>query len=306
MALKAGELRYWGFWTRGKLGILSKYLDAFTTAGKNKSKEFIYLDLFAGQTENIERLSEEEFAGSTKIALEIENPPFTRLRFFEKEHFEELAESLSTYKDRNFKVVPGDCNENISEVLEGLSGCNRAPTFAFIDPNGPDCHWSTLEALARFGKPAKRYKTEFWMLFADGMFPRTLPLDGNLDRASEKRMTLMFGTEDWLPIYEARCSERIESSEAQKKYLNLMQQRLENELGYKWTHPLKIFNENKGHLYHLIFATDHPAGSKIMKSLYKKANKELPKRQQEVKALRDFLEKETSGQDALFEFDETG
>ena len=297
--MRAKQPRYWGFWTRGKLDILSRYLNAFTTAG-NKLTEFIYLDLFAGQPENIERLYGKEIPGSVQIALDVKNPPFTRLRFFEKDHFQELEESLSTYKDRNFKVVPGDCNKNISEVLESLSWYRWAPTFAFIDPNGPDCHWSTLKTLSEFRKSRKGYKTEIWLLFADGMFPRTLPLDGNLDRAAEKRITLMFGTEDWLPIYKARCNKRIESSEAQKKYLNLMQQRLENELGYKWTHPLKISNENKGHLYHLIFATDHPAGSKIMKDLYKKARKELPKRQKEVKALREILKNEEAGQNALF------
>ena len=37
--------RYWGFWTRGKLDILRRYLDAFTTASSGQG-ERIYLDLF--------------------------------------------------------------------------------------------------------------------------------------------------------------------------------------------------------------------------------------------------------------------
>ena len=44
--------RRWGFWTRGKLDILRDYLDAFTTATKNKASERLYLNLFAGDPEN--------------------------------------------------------------------------------------------------------------------------------------------------------------------------------------------------------------------------------------------------------------
>jgi hypothetical protein len=39
--------RYWGFWTRGKLELLQRYLDAFTTASKGQS-QIVYLDLFGG------------------------------------------------------------------------------------------------------------------------------------------------------------------------------------------------------------------------------------------------------------------
>ena len=39
--------RYWGFWTRGKLDLLRRYLDAFTTACKSQD-EIIYLDSSVG------------------------------------------------------------------------------------------------------------------------------------------------------------------------------------------------------------------------------------------------------------------
>src|SRR5205807_2861248 len=55
--------RYWGFWTRGKLDLLRRYLDAFTTASKNVH-ERIYLDLFGGQPANRERVTEADLDGS--------------------------------------------------------------------------------------------------------------------------------------------------------------------------------------------------------------------------------------------------
>ena len=42
-----------GNWTEEKLDILAKYLDAYTTALKNKQFRLVYLDAFAGAGEII-------------------------------------------------------------------------------------------------------------------------------------------------------------------------------------------------------------------------------------------------------------
>src|SRR5687767_11553113 len=47
MAKKAP--RSWGYWTEGKLDILARYLDRFTTTTKYKADARIYLDAFAGE-----------------------------------------------------------------------------------------------------------------------------------------------------------------------------------------------------------------------------------------------------------------
>ena len=87
--------RAWGFWTRGKLHVLRDYLNAFTTTTKYKAGERIYLDLFAGETENLDIITHEEIESSAHIALSIDEPPFTRLRFFELEgKAQELERSL--------------------------------------------------------------------------------------------------------------------------------------------------------------------------------------------------------------------
>ena len=39
---------YGGDWTRRKLGILKRYLDAYTTALKNAPFKLMYIDAFAG------------------------------------------------------------------------------------------------------------------------------------------------------------------------------------------------------------------------------------------------------------------
>ena len=104
--------RAWGYWTRGKLDVLRRYLDAFTTTTKNKADERVYLDAFAGQVENRDRLTGDQIEGSARIALSTSDPPFTRLHFFEvSERAGALDSALrKDFPDREFKVHGGDCN----------------------------------------------------------------------------------------------------------------------------------------------------------------------------------------------------
>ena len=76
--------RSWGFWTRYKLELLQRYLDSFTTTTRNRSPEKrVYLDLFGGEPENVDRDTQNPIDGSARIALNTDEPPFTHLRFFE-------------------------------------------------------------------------------------------------------------------------------------------------------------------------------------------------------------------------------
>ena len=232
--------RVWGFWTRGKLDILRRYLNAFTTATK-KSSERIYIDAFAGESENRDRLTGELIDSSARIALSIDNPPFTRLRFFETEKNAPQLEMLfrRDFPNRDTKVLGGNCNALIPLELDELSHFNWAPTFAFVDPNGMEAEWRTLEALARF-KQGRRWKVEIFLLFSPQMFVRVLPVDGSeVSDDNAVKIDRMYGTEEWRFIYQARRREEINGSEALQEYLNLMRWRLEKNLRYQWTHRLK-------------------------------------------------------------------
>lgn len=297
----ASQPRYWGVWTAGKLELLNDYLDKFTTASKSQ-REIIYLDLFGGQPENRQRHTNETLDGSARIALGIKDPPFSKLRFFELEaHAIGLDAKLrAEFGDRDFEVIAGDCNETVPGVLAKLQEWNWAPTFAFVDPNGPDVAWTTLKALSEF-KKKNRTKTEIWLLLADGMFIRTLVRSGNVSSADAAKLTLMYGTEQWREIYQARIAGLLEPAQAREEYVNLMRWRLENVLGYRWTHPLEVFNEHNRSIYHMIFATDHEVGTKIMTSLYRRSAKRFPQMAEAARRQRERLREEEQGVQALFE-----
>lgn len=298
--------RVWGYWTRGKLDILKRYLDAFTTTTKNRASERIYIDAFAGEPENRDRLTNEPIKGSATIALDIDNPPFTHLLFFEnKSNALRLKKHLTNrYPRRDFEVIGGDCNKLIPLELEKIRRLNWAPTFAFVDPDGMEAEWRTLKALSEFKKDGLS-KTELFVLFAAPMFVRLLPCDGSEVRESNiDKINRMYGTEDWRNIYEARLSADLTPAQARGEYLNLMRWRLERILGYKWTLPIAVKNEGGGTIYYMIFATDHEAGDRIMRNVYAHAAVEFPKMRAEARSLRNQLENEGRGQDALFEWRE--
>jgi three-Cys-motif partner protein len=289
------EPRRWGFWTQAKLEVLAEYLDRFTTASKSVS-ERIYLDAFAGEGTGVDRLSGHEFRGSPLIALDIDDPPFSRLRFFELPGRAQALEARlrELYPGRDIRVLAGDCNVLLPKALDELSPLRWAPTFAFLDPDGMDLQWESIKSIAEFR--SGRHKAEMWILFPSGGLLRTLMLDQDrpTSEADTARATQMFGTRDWQRTFEARRRSLLTGREAREGYVNLMRWQLHQDLGYKWVHPLRIQNVRGAVIYHMLFATDHDAGTRIMSSLYDRAIEELPARQQSE---RD----EKSGRPRLFD-----
>ncbi len=278
--------RSWGVWTRAKLEMLSDYLAGFAQASK-KPPERIYLDAFAGEGIGLDRLTGEEFLGSARIALEAgQGTGFTRFRYFEMgQKAAELEAQLKTdYPGKDIKVYEGDCNVTIPEALAELRELNWAPTFAFLDPDGMELAWSTLEALAnhkrgyRSGTSTKpEFKVELWMLFPTPGIVRTLALDETKVLETDfARADRLFGSEEWRPIYELRKKGAITAEEAREEYLNLIRWRIEHVLGYRFAHPFELKNTGGVPLYHMIFATDHDAGTQIMSHIYSNAAKRLP------------------------------
>jgi three-Cys-motif partner protein len=266
--------------------MLADYLARFATASKGQS-ERVYLDAFAGEGSGLDRLTGEAFPGSARIALEAgEGNAFTRFRYFEKgQRASDLEAQLRRdYPDRDIKVYEGDCNATILNALNELKSLNWAPTFAFLDPDGMELAWDTLRALAdhtrgyRSSTSTKpEYKVELWMLFPTSGIVRTLALEEEkVSDADIARATRLFGTEEWKPIHKLRLANEISAAEAREEYVNLMRWRLERVLGYRYAHPFELKNTKGSTLYHMIFATDNGAGTRIMAAIYANAAKRLP------------------------------
>ena len=279
--------RAWGYWSQAKLQILERYLKAFLQASSGVS-ERIYLDAFAGSGRGRDRLTGEEFEGSARIALNAMSGQhgFTRFLYFEQESLAATLERKlrSEHPERDIKVFGGDCNSQIPAALRSLSTLRWAPTFAFLDPDGLELAWTTLQALAEHkrgyraagsGKPEN--KVELWLLFSSQGLVRTLAFDeAKRSPLDEERASRLFGNDDWRAIYERRQRSELTAPEAKEQYVNLMRWRLTHDLGYSWAHSLELKNMVGGTMYHMIFATDNAAGNRIMTSLYARAAREIP------------------------------
>lgn len=284
--------RSWGYWTRAKLQMLADYLGGFATASKGQS-ERIYFDAFAGEGTGLDRLTGEEFPGSARIALEAgEGAGFTKFRYFEmgRRAADLQAQLRADYPGRDIVVYEGDCNVTIPKALEELRPLNWAPTFAFLDPDGMELAWETLEALANHKRGYRsaasskpEYKVELWMLFPTSGIVRTLALEQEkVSVADIARATRLFGTDQWRTIYDLRLDGSLSAADAREEYVNLMRWRLERVLGYRFAHPFELKNTKGSTIYHMIFATDSDAGTRIMGAIYAKAAKSLPAMRQEA------------------------
>lgn len=270
--------RQWGDWTEIKLDALGGYLNAFALACSRKAERTLYLDLFAGAPRNVARSDARTILGSGSRALDA-RPPFTKLVFGEIQ--QRTAAGLekyyrANYPGRDVEVLPGDSNVTFPTRLAQLAREERewrwAPTFAFIDQFAAEIHWTTIEALARFRNG--NHKVELWLLFGESFLPRGLGVHRQ-DDAFAERVEKMFGTAEWNEIWQARLRGALEPGRAKHELINLMRWRLQHELGYSTTLPLQIVSHGGKPLYTLIFATDHDAGDKIMRSVFSGAQSDL-------------------------------
>ena len=254
--------RDWSWWSEAKLDILHEYLMVFALASKG-ALERIYLDLFAGSFENKRRDREGYFPGSPKIALNIE-PAFTRIAFFEK-HYKANAlvssiQDTEPHKTRSWKVFSGDCNVTIDEGLEYIRN-RRAPTIAFLDPDGLQVNWTTLEKLAKWKRNSKT-KMELFILFNVSALPRVI------GARHTNKLNNFYGTEKWDSIYLLHRKRSLDANSLRKQLVNLYRWRLEEKLKYETTHVIGI-GDNNIPKYALIFATDHSVGDRVMNYIYK-------------------------------------
>ena len=177
-----------GPWTKEKLDILERYLDAYTTALKNQPFGLVYIDAFAG-TGAIgvdgcgisDRDSDSFVMGSTRRALRITDRPFDRLVFVEKQsdRYDHLMHMRARYPERLIDVKQEDANTFLSSLRKASfrGDVNHGPYsdwrgVLFLDPFGTEVAWSTIERIARLER------LDTWLLLPVGAIGRMLPLAG--------------------------------------------------------------------------------------------------------------------------------
>ena len=267
------EMRFRGPWTQEKLGIIRRYLDAYTTALKDAPFRLIYVDAFAGSGSWRSELGympddyddfQEVHLGSARLALQVEGKPFDQLVFIEKDP----ARSLSLDRirlentERNIEVRNGDANEQLPSFCRTMSDYDRA--VVFLDPFATEVEWSTVELIAR------TQKMDCWILFPLMAITRLMPRDNEPSPSHSARLDKVFGGRShWEDFYQPQSQlslfgdtsmERLGGSD---QIAFRYQQRLREVFARVAGTSRRLRNTKNSPLFELFFASGNPTGAPI-------------------------------------------
>jgi three-Cys-motif partner protein len=131
--------------TRVKLSIFG---DNFARASQSAAHR-VYVDGFAGGGKGVDPTTGEEYDGSAALALAVD-PPFTDVFLVEQDDGRvSLLDELAARHPRA-QVFPGDVNVEVPKLLRYVNP--KAPTLAFLDPEGTQLHWKVSPLRGSIGR----------------------------------------------------------------------------------------------------------------------------------------------------------
>jgi len=190
-----------------------------------------------------------------------------------------MAEALSSRTAGNAhrrEVRVGDANLLVPGIMRNdVPGW--APCLCFLDPEAAELKWSTVRQVAH--TPGRTRMPELLILFTLPMGPqRMLTTRGPMDATWEAVLDSYFPDRDWWGVYQDRLVDKLSASEARVQYLAAYKRGL-RKIGYPEDGIFSLQVKSAGQpggrgreLYHLIFASEHPAGKRIMKYVLDRQN----------------------------------
>jgi three-Cys-motif partner protein len=220
--------------------------------------------------------TDEWLLGSTLIALETE-PAFAKCLAIElrADDAAVLAQRAHAYGSRAV-IVQGDANSELVGAMDREIP-HRGPSFVLLDPEGTELEWSTVAGAARHRHGPR--KSELLILFATEGVNRMLPVEAEIERHNEMALNRMFPPQaDWRSVWLARRDGEFTPTEARLQYVEQYMLGLW-ALGYAAVLRREISRSSGGLVYHLVFATDHPTGERIMTSVFGSMHSNRPQLQ---------------------------
>lgn len=266
-----------------KLFLLAAGVDVYSNIATEKFEYTYYIDALAGCGGTRIKDRDEWIVGSPIIAATIPRTHFSEYHFIEQDGEKAgLLEERLDYVDENTgiqierdrcHVHTADANEKIPELMDKLKQQSDgyykgANTFAFIDNEGPDLHWSSIEELTK--------------AYGDLLITHPATSISRRRGQSEERkkeVDRYYGTNAW----------RETDGEAELK--NLYLNRLEG-VGRPITESVRINSREKSKrfYYDSIFATrDTPGGSPYTEAITNMKNRIERFSGEEIKRSLDVL-----------------
>jgi hypothetical protein len=254
-----------GPWAEKKYNLMGGYAAIFNKGIKNRFKNRVYIDLFAGAGYARIKGRNKILKSSSLIALSLP-VPFTHYIFCEMNHdrFDALQKRVKRdHPDKfdNCHFLEGDSNINVSKVIKIINDLEGSTiSFCFVDPFSLNLHFSTIKQLSGVGR------VDFLILLA-------LQMDANRNfiyysDEDNKKVDLFIGKKNWREPFKNADVRREDFI----RYLAKVYDENMKRLGYKVYEQLKPkvdAEEYKLALYYLAFYSKHELGNKFFQAIQK-------------------------------------
>ncbi|MGL5076193.1 MAG: three-Cys-motif partner protein TcmP [Waterburya sp.] len=237
-------------WTADKLEFLENYIPAFKKATQ-KAFNTHYVDGFAGP--GINDIEGKKCQGSPLIALN-SNPPFTKYFFIEQDrqtyHF--LSRTVEAHQYvKQVSLFNDDFNSVARKILEKIP--DRSPTLFFLDPEGLELEWSTVELISQ------RTKADLFLLISSSGVNRNVH-----DIAMHDKITKFYGTDEWRKILEKlEKGEYPTDTKRFEAFTDFYIERL-NQVGFVHAQQFLIARNSRNVALHaLVFAVKSDRGEPV-------------------------------------------
>lgn len=242
-------------WTENKSRLIERYLYYFLRVTRHGT----YIDAFAGPQYEHQL---EDWAARRVIesqpGLSSGRPRLRHFHLFEKNPngLDHLRDLRDDHPQHDIQVHSGDVNKKLPKFLGEKEIPGKEAVFALLDQRGFECHWSTVDALARYQDP-RQYKIELFYFLAAWWMRRSRNL-------GEKKGLAWWGRSDYGQIVGMDSS--IERAQA-------FCQRIAEEFSYGSVVPWPIYSSEAGNsiAYFMIHASDHSRAPKLMHDAYSDA-----------------------------------
>jgi three-Cys-motif partner protein len=268
-------LRTSGSWAEIKLDYLNRYLDIFTSSMKAKPWRSInYIDLFSGPGKCKIRDTKRILLGSPLLSLGLTN-------VFDKYFFvDSNQENIDSLKKRccisplfskiNFYL--GDCNNIISQIINEIEKIDKlfingkwsSLNIAFLDPEGLELEWSTIELLG------KMYRMDLVIYYPQFGLEREMGKEIEINPPT--KIDTFFGDSEWRDLYKKWKSGKLPSIHL--ALMSHIQDKL-TKLGYvdikdSGSSPLMRNKKRNAPLYRLMLESKDPLGKQFWQEVIKR------------------------------------
>ncbi len=236
-------------WSEDKADLIAEYIHRFLFV----TKHGVYLDLFAGP-----QREDNPDAWSVRRVLErrTSGPAMTRyvLCDIDREQVESLNRLVARYPQAQIHIHRGDANVEVHAMLAAAQIRRTTPCFCLADQRTLECHWSTIQTVARY--KGSGYKIELFYFLAERWLMRSV-----YSLNSSRKL------DDWWGRSDHGSFLRLPSFHRALELAG----RFEDELGYAYAKPYSIHEKGPRSrtMYYMIHATDHPRAPRLMSDAYR-------------------------------------